>query len=136
MSDSTAVHNSPIQSAPEKASTESGGFVVVPRSSLPTGRRGPKGRRLYDDMLTQAVAAHPNSIIASRGAPAHHATMVREAMETRLARPQNAALAQRGSFVVESHKVADDPARPGRNLVDVYLTFVEHAEREGASDGE
>lgn len=109
------------------------GFKVIPR--LPDSRRGPKGRRLYDEMMKRAVEVYPEAIIAATNAPAHKATMVREAMETRLARPENAALAARGKFLVGSTKTGED-AETGKPLVEVYLAFVEHAEheRESADD--
>lgn len=87
---------------------------------VPATRPGSRGKAIYDEVFTLAVDSHPDAVLFAEKVKPHRAVSLREALTIRLARPENAALSQRGKFVAQT-RVTDEP-----ELVNIYVKFVDN----------
>lgn len=99
--------------------TEAPTLKVV--GEIPATRTGSRGKAIYDEVFALAVKSHPDAVEFAEKVKPHRAVSLREALDVRLGRPENDALARRGYFIVQT-RVTDEPG-----LVNIYVKFVERS---------
>ena len=99
--------------------TDSTPFTPRVVGTVPPAKRGTAMKEKYNKLFDLVWSNRPDAVLVAEGVPAHHSTMVSEALARRIDMPGNEHIKAEGSFLVET-RINDSGAGP----VDVYATFV------------